>query len=396
MPRQIFQFCGVALLMAGMVPPSLAQTSGSSASWFVTWGAAPRDLGPISAPQTIRQFVHTSIGGSSARIHLSNEFGAQPLVIQDVHIAQRNPAVAGGILANTDHKVTFSGNTSLTIPTGAVAVSDPVTVAAPSLSDMAISFFLPASVSGVTGQGDSLEISFLAPGDVSGAATMPGAQGSGGPYFFLTALDIQGPGLTGAVVALGASITAGIGTNFDANQRWTNILAQRLVKAGIGVGVLNSGISGDNALTDDGGPSGERRFDSDVIAQSEVKWVIISDFPINNFGSPAATGAQPIASLVQFVARAHQKRIKVICSTLTPFKGSQGWTPDGESGREAYNAFVRTAASGCDGIVDQAKATSDPKNPQQYLPAFNSGDGVHPNTAGHAAIGNSVNLALFQ
>jgi lysophospholipase L1-like esterase len=388
---------GLISLAAVTASPGLAQ-SGSSAPWVGTWATPPENIGAGFGQVTVREFVHTSVGGASVRIRLSNEYGTDPLVVEDVHIALRNSAVSGGIMVNTDRSATFSGAGSVTIPVGAIAVSDPVAMTVPALSDIGISFYLPAaSFASVTGQSATfLDTSLLASGDVSGAAALPAGSTTTTTSFFLIGLDVQGPMAAGTVVALGASITGGIGSDIDKNDRWTNGLAQRLVKAGRGVGVLNSGISGDNALNDDGGPNGQRRFDSDVIAQSGVGWTIVSDFPINNFGDDPSTAAEPIAALKQFIARAHEKGIKVLCSTLTPFKGAAAWTPDGEAGREAYNAFVIGRTSGCDGVVDQAKATSDPANPEQYLPAFNSGDSLHPNAAGHAAIANSINLALFE
>ncbi|HVJ52925.1 MAG TPA: GDSL-type esterase/lipase family protein [Aliidongia sp.] len=384
------------LLMAGTALPSFAQ-SGSTAPWVGTWATPPENMGSGFGQVTVREFVHTSVGGTAARIRLSNEFGTDPLVVQDIHIARRNPAVSGGIMAGTDHAMTFSGSTSVTIPVGAVAISDPVAMTVPALSDISVSFFLPASgFTAVTGQNATFfKPSFLASGDVSGATTLPAGTTTQPISFFLDGLDVQGTTTAGAVVALGASITGGVGSDEDLNDRWTDVLAQRLSKAGMSVGVLNSGISGDNSLNDAGGPNGQRRFNGDVTAQAGVEWVMISDFPINNFGSTPATAADPIASLKQFIARAHERKIKVLCADLTPFKGSSGWTADGESGREAYNAFVLGGTSGCDGTVDVASAVSDPKNPQQYLPAFDSGDHLHPNAAGHAAIGNAINLALF-
>jgi lysophospholipase L1-like esterase len=267
----------------------------------------------------------------------------------------------------------------------------------PALTDVGISFYLPASgFTSVTGQNATFfKTSFLAFGDVSAAATLPPGSTGQPINFFLVGLDVQGDEARGSVVALGASITGGVGSTLDANNRWTDVLARRLVQARLGIGVLNSGISGDNALDDAGGPNGQRRFDTDVIAQAGVGWVIISDFPINNFGPDPATGAAPIAALKQFIARSHEKRIEVLCSTLTPFKGFGAWTPDLEAGREAYNAFVQSARSGCDGVIDQARAVSDPNNPQQYRATYDSGDHLHPNAAGHAAIANSINLELF-
>ena len=348
---------------------------------------------------TVRAFVHGSIGGSTARIRLSNQYGQEPLVVQDAHLALRDASTANGVLTATDHALTFSGSASVTIPVGAIAISDPVDMDVPALTDVGVSFYLPASsFTSVTGQNATFDkTGFLAyGGDFGAAATLPSGSPSLPVSFFLVGLDVQGDEARGAVVAFGASITGGVGSTLDANNRWTDVLARRLAQAKLGVGVLNSGISGDNALDDAGGPNAQRRFNSDVVAQAGVDWVIISDFPINNFGPDPATGAAPIAALKQFIVRGHEKRIKVLCSTLTPFKGFGAWTPDLEAGREMYNAFVRSPHSGCDGIIDQATAVSDPRDPQRYLAAYDSGDHLHPSPAGHTAIANAIDLRLFR
>ena len=363
-----------------------------------SWSTPPEAMGSGFGQVTVREFVHTSVGGTAARVRLSNEYGQEPLVVQDLHLALRDTSTANGVLTATNSAVTFSGATSVTIPVGAIAISDPVGLKVPALTDVGVSFYLPASTfTSVTGQNATFDkTGFLAyGGDFSTAATLPSGSPSLPVAFFLIGLDVQSDDARGAVVALGASITGGVGSTLDANNRWTDVLAQRLVQARLGVGVLNAGISGDNALDDAGGPNAQRRFDSDVIAQAGVRWVIISDLPINNFGSDPSTGAEPIAALKQFIVRAHEKRIAVLCSTLTPFKGFSAWTPTLEAGREAYNAFVRSAHSGCDGVIDQARAVSDPNNPLQYLPAYDSGDHLHPSPAGHAAIANSIDLMLF-
>jgi lysophospholipase L1-like esterase len=364
-----------------------------------SWSTPPQNMGSGFGQVTVREFVHSSVGGRAARIRLSNEYGQEPLVVQDARLALRDASTANGVLTATDHALTFSGSASVTIPVGAIAISDPVDMDVPALTDVGVSFYLPASsFTSVTGQNATFDkTGFLAyGGDFGAAATLPSGSPSLPVSFFLVGLDVQGDEARGSVVALGASITGGVGSTLDANNRWTDVLAQRLVQARLGIGVLNSGISGDNALDDAGGPNAQRRFNSDVIAQAGVGWVIISDFPINNFGPDPATGAAPVAALKQFIVRGHEKRIKVLCSTLTPFKGFGAWTPDLEAGREIYNAFVRSPHSGCDGIIDQATAVSDPRDPQRYLAAYDSGDHLHPSPAGHAAIANSIDLRLFR
>jgi hypothetical protein len=161
--------------------------------------------------------------------------------------------------------------------------------------------------------------------------------------------------------------------------------------------IRRCGAAGAQAAGRRGGPSALNRFDRDVLAQPGVKWVIFSDDPINDLGStsPPPTANQLITGLRQLISRAHQKGLKFLCSTLTPYQDASYWTQQGETARESLNAFVRGSGSGCDGVVDQDKATHDPANSTRYLPAYDSGDHLHPNEAGLQAIANAVDLNLF-
>jgi alpha-L-fucosidase 2 len=163
------------------------------------------------------------------------------------------------------------------------------------------------------------------------------------------------------------------------------------------VGVLNEGISGNRLLVDGAGPSAENRFERDVLNQPGVRWVIFSDDPLNDLGStrPGPPGASLIATTERLIERAHAKHIQFFCSTLTPYQGANYWRPEDEIAREQFNAFVRDRRSGCDGVVDQDAATHDPARPARFLPPYDSGDHLHPNDAGHKAIGDAVDLSLF-
>ena len=376
---------------ASVATPSGLQAQ--STPWTGTWGVTPQSGGQSFGQQTIRQIVYTSIGGASARIRLSNLFGSQSVSIADVHIALAG--TGSSIQPGTDHVVTFGGSGSVTIGAGAEVNSDAVSMSVPGLSELAISFYLPNSTAVQTYHQFSFQTNYAANGDVSGNTDLSVAS-TPSSYFYLTNLDVQDPAATGAVVPFGASITDGYNSSQNANHRWPNFLAQRLSAAGIAVGVVNEGVSGNQLLNDSNTLSALHRFQHDAAGQSNVRWVIFSDDPINDVGNnPSITGAQLISGAQQLVSQAHSDGLKFLCSTLTPFQGASYWTSAGETAREQYNAFVRGTSSGCDGIVDQDTATHDPSNPTQYLPAYDSGDHLHPNDAGYQAIANSVNLGFF-
>jgi lysophospholipase L1-like esterase len=373
-----------------------ARAQNSALTWTGTWAVSPvpDNSGKRFNRQTLRQIVHTSVGGRMARIQISNLFGTQPLTIADVHIAQRS--TGSSIVAGTDRQVRFGSLSSISVPPGSTAISDPVGFQVPSLADVAISIYFPKPTGPPTYHPSGFQTSYIADGDVSGNAALNGVNTTQS-YHFLINLDVQDQAVRGAVVTLGASITDGYSSTTDTNRRWPNDLARRLSDSGLNIGVLNQGISGNRLLAAGAGDSAETRFDRDALGQPGVRWVIFADDPINDLGSgtPPPTGDQLIAGIERLITRAHQKQTKFVCSTLTPYQGAGYWTPAGEAAREQINAFLRSNTSGCDAVIDQDAATHDPDHPTQYLPAYDSGDHLHPNDAGLQAIANAANLELF-
>jgi lysophospholipase L1-like esterase len=385
----------VAMILVTVLP-SRAAAEDHGLPWTGTWAASPMrdDAGKGFNQQTLRQIVHTSVGGQMARIHISNLFGTRPLTVADVHIAQTR--MDSSIVTATDRKVQFDGLFSVTVQPGTAAISDPVDFQVPRLADVAVSIYLPNPTGLPTYHPSGFQTNYIADGDVSGLTNISSVKTTES-YYFLINLDVQDRAARGSVVTLGASITDGYASTANANRRWPNDLAQRLLDAGLKIGVLNQGISGNRLLVAGAGESAGTRFDRDVLDQPGVRWVIFSDDPINDLGStaPSPTGDQLIAGIEHLIARAHQKQIKFVCSTLTPYQGAGYWTAAGEAAREQINAFIRGKASGCDGVIDQDAATHDPAHPTQYLPAYDNGDHLHPNDAGLQAIAGAVNLSLF-
>jgi lysophospholipase L1-like esterase len=384
----------VMMLVVVSSSPAVAQVHGLP--WTGTWAASPMrdDAGKGFDRQTLRQIVHTSVGGQMARIHISDLFGTQPLIVADVHIARRN--TGSSIIEATDKEVRFGGLVSITVQPGTEAISDPIDFQVPRLADVAISIYLPNPTGLPTYHPSGFQTNYIADGDVSGLTSITAVKTTQS-YYFLVNLDVQDHSVRRSVVTLGASITDGYASTADANRRWPNYLAQRLFDAGLNIGVLNQGISGNRLLVAGAGDSAETRFERDVLNQPGVRWVIFSDDPINDLGStvPPPAAKQLIDALERLIHRAHEKQIKFVCSTLTPYQGAGYWTPAGEAAREQINAFIRGKTNGCDAVIDQDTATHDPSHPTRYLPAYDSGDHLHPNDAGLRAIADAVNLSLF-
>ena len=369
--------------------------------------AAPRPPRPPqivygTADATLREIVHVSIGGPQVRIIFTNEFGTDPLTIAAAHVAISQGGSAINLVSAAG--LTFGGHTSVIIPPGALVVSDPATVKVPAAADLAISLFLPAqTITHLSQHGSADQTSYTAPGNVVGAQALDSPTEIRS-WPFVKGVDVKVPPQDAAIVAFGDSITDGAYAALNANARWPDELARRLLadKRTAGLGVLNEGIGGNRILHDNTGPSALARFDRDVIAQSGVKYVIILE-AINDIGH-AYTTLRPydvvssddlIAGYVQMAERAHTHGIKVYIATLTPYVGAGYASPAGEQVRQALNQWIRTTNQ-IDGFIDFDKATQDPANPAMYLPAFDHGDHLHPSDPGYKAMGDAIDLKLFQ
>ena len=195
--------------------------------WVGTWSTSPQQVAtpiPING-QTVRQIVHTSIGGERVRVRFSNAYGASGLVVGSAHVALS----AGGasISSGTDRVLTFNGSPTITIPAGALAVSDPVTLNVRALGDLAVSLYLPEDVAATTQHVEGQQTTYIsASGNFTGASTVTGTTTTS--FYFLTGVEVRASERARAVVAFGDSVIEGFGSTTDMNQRWQNILAERL------------------------------------------------------------------------------------------------------------------------------------------------------------------------
>ena len=376
--------------------------------WVGTWAAAPMAAtnlaGEFAQDRTLREIVHVSVGGARLRLVLSNEFGMTPLMLGGAQVALSTGR--GSIQATRSMVVTFSGRLDVAIPPGALVVSDPVALNLPPLSDLAVSLYVPGQRLGtVTVHGFANATAYEAGGNQIAASQLTGAREMQS-WLFLKGVDVESAAnkrSTGAIVALGDSITDGARSTPDANLRWPDVLARRLQDnpATAGLGVLNEGIGGNRILHDGAGPDALARFDRDVLAQAGVRYVIVLE-GINDIGhatDPRApidvVSAQDlIAGLSQLATRAHLRDLKILGATLTPFVGAGYQSAAGEQIRRTLNQWIRTTRE-LDGVIDFDRVTSDPAHPGMFLPQADSGDHLHPGDAGHRAMGESIDLNLF-
>lgn len=395
---------------------SLALAANATAAdphWVGTWGASPAQASSLVLPvthlanQTVRNVVYTSIGGSSVRIRVSNAFGRRTVQVGQASVGVQ--LLGARLAAGSVHAVTFGGQRSVSIPAGAQAVSDPVWMRVRPLTDIAVSLYVPRNTGPVTNHFDAQQINYLAAGnhssDLGAAAYTTTAQA----WYLLNDVLVGGSGAPGSIVAFGDSITDGFQSQVNANFRWPNVLARRLVQAygNHAPGVLDEGISGNRVLHNSVcfGVNAQARLDRDVLNQPGVRDVIMIE-GINDIGfsqSPNSGCTKPntdvsagqiIRGYQQIIARVHARGLKIFGGTLTPFRPAAYWSPAAELKREAVNSWIRTSGA-FDGVVDFAVAIADPGHPQYFNPKYDSGDHLHPNDAGYQAMGNAINLGML-
>jgi lysophospholipase L1-like esterase len=382
------------------------------AHWVASWGASPQ--APIAANlsargfagQTVREIVYASAGGAMARVRLSNAFGRRPVRIAAASVAvQRRGAE---VVAGTLRPLSFAGRRTVAIPAGATVASDPVVLRVRPGTHLAVSLYLRVATGPVTQHTQARQVNWVAAGARTLDSSARAFFGMTQSWYLLSGVDVLAPRRDlGAVVALGDSITDGVGATLDANARYPNDLARRFAaRPGATLSVVDAGIGGNRVLSETRccGVGAVARFRRDVLGQPGVREVILLE-GINDIGESQSRGPQtaphtPVSALAivdgyqRIIAMAHAAGLRVFGATLTPFHGARYWTPAGEAKRESVNDWIRNSGA-FDGVIDFADAVAERGNPEQLAPAFDSGDHLHPDAAGYRAMARAVNLAAL-
>lgn len=407
-------------LLAGMTAlAGLAQNRNEH--WVATWTTAhlhapAMRLGAVGEPvpaaqqalagftnQTIRMIVPISISGRRVRVHLSNAYGSAPLVVGAVHLGIH--AKESAIVAGSDRTLTFGGKPGFTIPPGASALSDAVDFDAPPLTELAISVYVPGATGAPTVHSVGLHTTYVSRTSDATAQLAFDDAATTQSWYWLSGVDVLAPSSAAAIVAFGDSITDGARSTVDTNSSWPSRLARRLLAGGstAGFAVANEGISGNRILRDSVGASALARFDSDVLSQAGVQWLIVLE-GINDIGrgtgpnaipGEAATAEELIGGLRQMIERAHVRGIRVAGATLTPYTGAAYFSDNGEGIREAVNNWIRSSGA-FNAVIDFDAATRDPNHPAHLRAEFDSGDHLHPNDAGYQAMADAIDLKIFE
>jgi lysophospholipase L1-like esterase len=378
--------------------------------WVGTWAASPVPIdnskGPLgTADYTIREIVHTSLPGKKVRVVLSNEMGSEPLTIGAAQLAFS--AGEGKVVISSATDLSFNGRKSVTIPQGAKVFSDGLAMDLPFGSNLAVSLFIPKqSITQLTQHAYGNQSNYFAHGNQIAAESLDKAA-EVDPWHFLTGVEVEASADSAAVVTLGDSITDGAFSTRSANLRWPDDLARRLHgnPKTANLAVLNAGIGGNRILHDQIGPNAGTaalaRFDRDVLSLAGTKYLLILE-GINDIGLATrpkdpvdpVSAEDVIFGLSQMIDRAHTHGLKVYLATIMPDEGLDFYYSEaGESERQAVNSWIRGNKL-ADGIIDFDTVMRDPQNPKRLLPAYDR-DHIHPNDAGHKAMADAIDLAIF-
>ncbi len=304
------------------------------------------------------------------RDRLSNAFGDRPLILDDVHAGLQSEGAA--LRPGTNRRLTFGGARTVTVPAGSSVWSDPLPGSIPAAVNLVVSLHTPDAAGPATGHGMAMQTSYLTQGDHTAEDSAAGWTGTTGSWWYLDAVSVRPSSTrTGAVVALGDSITDGWQSTTDLDRRWPDYLARRLNKAGTHVkGVANEGIAGNKVLADGAGQSALHRLDRDVLSQPGVRTVFLFEGVNDLKAHTGVTAADLIAGYREIVRRTHAAGKCVVAATVGPFKGWPEFDP---------------AA-----VTDFDRVLRSPYDPERILPFFDNGDHLHPNDKGMQALADAV------
>ncbi|MFR9673825.1 SGNH/GDSL hydrolase family protein [Streptomyces sp. TR06-5] len=376
--------------------------------WTTTWAAAPASAEPGSrgtfTDTSVRNAVHTSVGGSRVRIHLSNLFGDTPLTISHTTVALAAGPGSPATRPGTTRTLTFDGEQAVTVPPGEQAVSDGTALRVPAAANLLVTTHTAEAPGPATHHPHARQTNWTGPGNLTRNVTGTAFARQSPSWHWLTAVDVHTTRADGTVAVLGDSLTDGLTATPDTHHRWTDVLARRLLTepGAPRLGVANAGISGNRILTDGAdhhppnGPSALHRLRRDALSRAGVG-VLVVQLGLNDIlkEPPQRDPDRILAGLRALTRRAHTHGVHVVGTTLTPCGGHRGHRPGQETVRQAVNARIR-AGSVFDAVADFDAALRDPSHPARLRPDLDSGDHLHPNDDGYRAMAHALPLSTLR
>lgn len=408
-PFAIASLVGAALVgpaptAAAAPPPTAVGSAGTEVTsrespWVGTWSAAANGGVTDSgyAGFTIRNSLRLSAGGDRMRVKVSNAFGTVPVELAHVTVGVQRLKGSAALAPGTLRDVTFGGARSVTLAAGEERYSDGIELPVGAGTDVLVSTFTPKPSGPVTYHAAAMTSSFYATDGTDHASDLEasGLPNVTGSWHYVTEVDTQPGDGARAVVAMGDSITDGIGSTSGEDRRWPDLLAERY-RAQPGqlgrVGVLNAGISGNRVLLDGAGARATARLDRDVLQRSGARTLVVLEGINDIQQTPHQLDPSKItAGLEELAVRARAAGLRVIGGTVTPFKGWSTYDADEEAARQGVNDWIRHSGA-FDAVLDFDATLRDPEDPHRMLPAYDSGDHLHPSDAGYRAMAAAVDL----
>jgi lysophospholipase L1-like esterase len=371
--------------------------------------------GAVFVNSTVRQTLFVTAQANQIRLKISNVFGGSNLPITAITVAlsANNTAGIHQIQPATLQKVTFAGKDGISIPNGALAVSDPINFPIKAQQIVTVTMYLAKgqTSNSITSHPGSRTTSWWQFGNAVDAAQLAvtdSSTQSAAHWYFLSSIEAWVPPKQGSFLIVGDSITDGRGSTNNQNNRWPDLLFRRLQKSPatkhISFGNLAAG--GNRILADGLGPNAFGRIDRDVLAHPGVRYAMVFE-GVNDIGTGATTKEAQSAiydgitqAYEQMVTLIHAHGIPVFAATITPFGAPSNVTiqpysdPEREITRQRVNKFIRESGT-FDAVVDFDKLLADPKIPSQLNPLYDGGDYLHPSVAGYQYLADQFPVDIF-
>lgn len=403
--RKLLFLIGLLIFVFGLTH-SEAKTKATDLVWTGSWATAPQAVEPNNMPpapglahNSFRQIIRVSLGGKIVRLKFTNLFSKSTITLKSVGIAVSK----GGSLIDkkTSKLLKFNGKKEVVLAPNSELYSDEVQFSLVPGSRLAITICYGEVPADLSGHPASRTTSYLLAGNKSTVADFSNAVPAD-RWYTINRLEVLAAKTAGAIAVLGNSIADGRGSGISKQNRWPDVFSDRLLKnpATSQRGVLNLGIGGNCVLLGGLGQTALKRFDRDILSQSNVKWLIVS-IGINDIGgcrsAEAATKVAEdlIAAYIQIIAKARAQGMKVYGAPILPFGKSFYDADYRQSAWVTVNNWIRTSRQ-FDAVIDFEPAMHNPEIPNSLLPNVHDGDLLHPNQLGYQLMGEAIDLKLFE